>query len=72
MLDHMATLYFSFFKESPYCFHILREIPQRHISFDITYMWNLFKNDTNELIYKTNRLTEIKRNIVTKKKGVGG
>ena len=64
--------YFSFFKESPYYFHILSEIPQRHISFDITYMWNLFKNDTNELIYKTNRLTDIKRNIVTKKKGVGG
>ena len=21
--------------------------------FDITYMWNLKKNDTNELIYKT-------------------
>ena len=25
---------------------------ERQISYDITYMWNL-KNDTNELIYKT-------------------
>ena len=26
---------------------------QRQVSYDITYMWNLYKNDTNELIYKT-------------------
>ena len=26
---------------------------QRQISYDVTYMWNLKKNDTNELIYKT-------------------
>ena len=25
----------------------------RWISYDITYMWNLKKNDTNEHIYKT-------------------
>ena len=31
---------------------ILNEVSQRHIPYDITYMWNL-KNDTNELIYKT-------------------
>ena len=32
---------------------ILSEVRQRRlISYDITYMWNL-KNDTNELIYKT-------------------
>ena len=33
---------------------ILNEVSQRErqISYDITYMWNL-KNDTNELIYKT-------------------
>ena len=31
---------------------ILSELSQRQISYDITYMWNL-KNDTNELIYKT-------------------
>ena len=34
---------------------ILNEVSQteRHVSYDITYMWNLQKNDTNELIYKT-------------------
>ena len=31
---------------------ILSEVNQRQISYGITYMWNL-KNDTNELIYKT-------------------
>ena len=32
---------------------ILSEVTRtRQISYDITYMWNL-KNDTNELIYKT-------------------
>ena len=25
---------------------------EREISYNITYMWNLKKNDTNELIYK--------------------
>ena len=32
---------------------MLREVSQRQISYDIAYMWNLKKNDTNELIYKT-------------------
>ena len=33
----------------------LSEISQtgKEISYDITYMWNLKKKDTNELIYKT-------------------
>ena len=31
---------------------ILSEVRERQISYDITYMWNL-KNDTHELIYKT-------------------
>ena len=31
---------------------MLNEVRKRHISYDITYMWNL-KYDTNELIYKT-------------------
>ena len=26
---------------------------EKEISYDITYMWNLKKKDTNELIYKT-------------------
>ena len=25
----------------------------RHISYDITYTWNLKKNDSNELMYQT-------------------
>ena len=32
---------------------IISEVNQRQISYNITYMWNLKKNDTNELIYKT-------------------
>ena len=31
---------------------ILREVRQRQILYDITYMWNL-KNNTNESIHKT-------------------
>ena len=27
----------------------------KEVSCDITYMWNLFKNDTNGLIYRTER-----------------
>jgi len=33
---------------------ILSEVSQRRwLSYDVTYMWNIKKNDTNELIYKT-------------------
>ena len=28
---------------------------EREISFDISYMWNLKRNDKNELTYKTER-----------------
>ena len=28
-------------------------LTERQISYDIAYMWNLTKNDTNELISKT-------------------
>ena len=34
---------------------ILSEVSQRQISYDITYMWNLKTNDTNELINKTEK-----------------
>ena len=37
---------------------ILSEVRERQIPYDITYMWNL-KYDTNELIYGTERLTDI-------------
>ena len=32
---------------------ILNEVRERQISYDMTHMQNLKKNDTNELIYKT-------------------
>ena len=34
---------------------ILHEVSQteKEIPFDIAYMWNLKRSDTNELIYKT-------------------
>ena len=31
---------------------------ERQIPYDIAYMWNLKKNDTNELIYKTAQWTQ--------------
>ena len=33
---------------------VLREVRQRQISYDLTYKWNL-KKGTNELIYKTDK-----------------
>ena len=39
---------------------ILSEINQKDKYHDITYMWNL-KNDTNELIYKTETDSDIKK-----------
>ena len=50
---------------------ILSEVSQRIITY-ITYMWNL-KNYTNELIYKTERLTGIENKLmVTKGERRGG
>ena len=44
---------------------------ERQLSYDITYMWNL-KKYTNELIYKTTRLTDRENKLmVTKVGGVG-
>ena len=31
----------------------LSEVRERQTSYDITYLWNLKKNDTNDFIYKT-------------------
>ena len=41
--------------DGPRDYHTMWSKPdkERQISYDIAYMWNLKKNDTNELIYKT-------------------
>ena len=39
---------------------------KRQILYDITYMWNL-KNNTNDYICKTNRLTDIENKPVVSK-----
>ena len=50
----------------------LSEVSQRKkISYDITYMSNLKKNDTNELIYETNKLTDLENKFMVIK-GEGG
>ena len=48
-------------KPRDYCTKWSKSDTERQISYDITYTWYL-KNDTNELIYKTNRLTKIEKN----------
>ena len=50
---------------------ILSKVSQRKILDDITYMW-ILKDDTNELIYKTNRLTDLEiKFMVTEGEEVG-
>ena len=46
---------------------------ERQISYDITYMWNLKKNGTNELIYKTEIESQIQETNLwlLKEKGEG-
>ena len=45
---------------------------ERQISYVITYTWNLKKNDTNELIYKTDIDSQIqKTNLWLPKVGEG-
>ena len=45
---------------------------ERQISYNIIYMWNQ-KNDTNELIYKTETDSDIENKLmVTKGERVGG
>ena len=51
---------------------ILSEVRQRRlISYDITYMWNL-KNDTNELIYKTETDSQTQKTNLWLPKGKSG
>ena len=40
--------------------------------YDITYMWNLFKNDTNELIYKMELDSQTKKTNLWLPQGKGG
>ena len=37
---------------------------EEQISYDIAYIWNLKKNGTNELIYKTNRVTDVEDKLM--------
>ena len=52
---------------------VLSEVNQteRQMSYDITYMWNL-KNDTNELIYKTEIDSQTLKTHLWLPKGKGG
>ena len=44
----------------------------RNSVYDVPYMWNLIRNGTNELIYKTRkRLTDLKHEL-TVARGKGG
>ena len=46
------------------------EVSQAERQIYITYMWNLKKNDTNELIYKTETDTENKLMVTKGENGV--
>ena len=49
------------------------EVRERQISYDIIYMQNLKKSDTNELIYKTEAESQtLKTNLWLPKEKVGG
>ena len=40
---------------------------ERHISYDIIYMWTLKKKLYNEPIYKTNRITNVENTLLITK-----
>ena len=44
---------------------------ERHMPHDITYMWNL-KNDTHELIYRTEQIHRHRRQIYGYQRGLQG
>ena len=44
---------------------------ERWISYDITYMWNL-KNNTNELIYKTETDSDMENKLMVTKQEMRG
>ena len=37
---------------------ILSEVREGEVSYDIPYMWNLKRNDTNDLTYKIERYSQ--------------
>ena len=43
---------------------ILSELRERQISYAISYMWNLIKNDTKELFYKTETNSQVSKPIL--------
>ena len=45
---------------------------ERQIPYDITYIWNLIKNDTNGLIYKTETDSQISKSNLWLPKGKCG
>ena len=53
---------------------ILNELSDREwlISYNITYMWNLIKNDTEELIHKIETDTQILKSNLCLQKGKRG
>ena len=44
---------------------------EKQISYDIPYLWNRKKNDTNELIYKTETDIENKVMVIKGERGWG-
>ena len=46
---------------------ILSEVRARAILYDILCMQNLKRNDTSELIHKTNKLTDLENNLMVTK-----
>ena len=52
---------------------ILSEVRQTgEISYGIPYVWNLKRNHTNELIYKTERLTDLENKLMVARGILGG
>ena len=51
---------------------ILSEVRQRQIQYHVTYMWKLKKNDTNELINKTETDSQTLKTNLWLPKGKGG
>jgi len=51
---------------------ILSEFREKQTSYDITYMWNLKKNDTNSLFTNRKRLTDLQNEFMVTERKDGG